>query len=89
VIGSPSTSIDLAIVGICSPMIERISTDLPVPDPPTTPRISPRRTVEVEPFVNHLLAEALRRPSTTMGPEWRHGVFRGRCSAALIPTPLR
>ena len=25
--------------------MERISTDLPVPDPPTTPRISPRRTV--------------------------------------------
>jgi hypothetical protein len=26
-------------------MIERISTDLPVPEPPTTPRISPRLTV--------------------------------------------
>ena len=30
--------------GSCSPMIERISTDLPVPEPPTTPRISPRQT---------------------------------------------
>ena len=26
------------------PMIERISTDLPLPEPPTTPMISPRRT---------------------------------------------
>ena len=40
-------------------MIERISTDLPVPDPPTTPRISPRQTVEVEILVDDLLAEAI------------------------------
>ena len=38
-------------------MIERISTDLPVPEPPTTPRISPRAHVEVEVLVHDLLAE--------------------------------
>ena len=46
VIGWPSTSIEPA-AGCCSPMIERISTDLPEPDPPTTPRISPRRTLRL------------------------------------------
>jgi hypothetical protein len=40
---SPRTSTSPSI-GVCSPMMERISTDLPVPDPPTTPRISPGRT---------------------------------------------
>ena len=39
----PSTSISPPS-GVCRPMIERIRTDLPVPDPPTTPMISPRRT---------------------------------------------
>ena len=43
IIFSPSTSTSPAS-GVCSPMIERISTDLPVPEPPTTPRISPRLT---------------------------------------------
>ena len=40
-------------------MIERISTDLPVPEPPTTPRISPRLTLSDEVLVDHLLAEAV------------------------------
>ena len=31
------------------PMIERMSTDLPVPEPPTTPRISPRLTFRSRP----------------------------------------
>jgi hypothetical protein len=48
IIFSPSTSISPAS-GVCRPMIERISTDLPVPDPPTTPRISPRRTSRSRP----------------------------------------
>ena len=43
IIFSPSTSISPS-AGVCRPMIERISTDLPVPEPPTTPRISPRQT---------------------------------------------
>ena len=42
---SPRTSISPAS-GVCSPMTDRSSTDLPVPDPPTTPRISPRHTVK-------------------------------------------
>ena len=45
---SPSTSISPAS-GVWRPMIERSSTDLPVPDPPTTPRISPRQTVRSRP----------------------------------------
>ena len=32
------------LVGALRPMIERSSTDLPAPDPPTTPRTSPRFT---------------------------------------------
>jgi hypothetical protein len=39
----PRTSMDPPRFG-SSPMIVRRSTDLPLPDPPTRPRISPRRT---------------------------------------------
>ena len=45
---SPNTVISPS-PGVCSPMIERISTDLPVPEPPTTPMISPRLTSRSSP----------------------------------------
>ena len=40
------------------PMIVRNSTDLPLPEPPTRPRISPRSTVERQPIEHDVVAEA-------------------------------
>ena len=39
------------------PMMVRSRTDLPVPDPPTNPTISPRKTIEVELVVDDVVAE--------------------------------
>ena len=57
-IGSPNTRTSPSS-GRWRPMIERISTDLPVPEPPTTPRISPRRTSRSSPSWMTWLAEAV------------------------------
>jgi hypothetical protein len=50
---------DAARVGAAQAEDERISTDLPVPEPPTTPRISPRPHVQVQPIVHDLFAESV------------------------------
>ena len=47
----------LPAAGRLRPMIVRSSTDLPVPEPPTTPITSPRRDVEVEVVVHDLPPE--------------------------------
>ena len=44
-------------------MMERINTLFPVPEPPTTPRISPRRTLEIEIVVDQLVTKAVPQPS--------------------------
>ena len=44
------------------PQIKRISTDLPVPDPPTTPMISPERTSRSSPSWITASPNWLRRP---------------------------
>ena len=44
-------------------MIERSSTDLPEPEPPTTPMTSPRRHVEIEMVVQNVAAEPRQQPS--------------------------
>ena len=62
---SPNTSISPSS-GVCSPMIERISTDLPVPEPPTTPRISPRRTSRSRSSWMTCSPKLLVRPRTSM-----------------------
>ena len=61
IVGSPKTVISPAS-GVCSPMIDRISTDLPVPDPPTTPEDLAAADLEVEIFVDDLVAEAVHQP---------------------------
>ena len=53
---------DRARVGRRRPMIERISTDLPAPDPPTTPRISPRRTSRSRPSCTTCSPKRFVRP---------------------------
>ena len=49
--------------GSFSPMMVRISTDLPVPEPPTIPITSPRVHREIQIVMNHLLAELILEPA--------------------------
>ena len=67
------------------PRIERISTDLPVPEPPTTPMISPRLHVEVEVLVHDLLAEAVDQPAHA---DDRIGVGSGGARRIASPVHL-
>ena len=46
----------------CSPRISRSSTDLPVPEPPTMPNTSPRRTSRSSSSCTHLRAEPGAQP---------------------------
>lgn len=69
-------------------MIERISTDLPVPDPPTTPRISPRRTVRSRPSCTAKSPKRLTSPSITIGASLSYwGVFA--CITQPHPTSVK
>jgi hypothetical protein len=71
--------------GFCRPMIERISTDLPVPDPPTTPNDLAAAHVEVQPLMHHLLAEAGAKPAHRKSNG--DGVFP--CRAHVHPTQVK
>ena len=62
----PSTSISPRS-GRSSPRMWRSSTDLPAPEPPTTPSTSPRMHLEVEPVVHHLRPEAGAQPADPHG----------------------
>ena len=68
--------------GVCRPMIERISTDLPVPEPPTTPMISPRRTSRSSPSWTTCSPKAFLRPRTAM-------IGGGRVAAHSQPTDVK
>src|SRR3546814_8788557 len=62
---TPSTSM-LPAFGLRRPRIERISTDLPVPEPPTTPSSSPRRTSRSRSSCTTCSPKRLTRPRTWM-----------------------
>jgi hypothetical protein len=75
---APSTWMRPA-AGRLSPAMVRSSTDLPVPEPPTTPRISPRRTSRSSPSCTTCGPKRFTRPRTSM-----------TCSGALTsPSPCR
>ena len=83
---TPSTSISPSS-GVRRPRIERISTDLPVPEPPTTPMISPRLHVQVEVVVHDLLAEAVGQAAHADDRLGVRGVGAAGASALTSPSP--
>ena len=82
---TPSTSI-CPPCGRRRPRIARISTDLPVPEPPTTPMISPGVHVQVEVLVHDLLAEAVAQAAHADG-EFGAAAASRAATALTSPSP--